>query len=132
VLAHQGRSLFDEDAIEMCGTESPGTVVDLAVQGLADSGIDSEFRQFTDLQELRELVLEDQPVIAFLWHPAGESHAVVVCDVGSETVTVMDPALGDYIDLPTDQFETLWCDLENGGMIVGSARGRGSEQKTRP
>ena len=106
----------------MCGTRSAGTVADLAVQGLTDSGIDFAFRQFSGLQELDELVRGDEPVIAFLWHPSGTAHAVVVCDIGSETIPVMDPAIGDYLELPIDHFETAWCDLQNEGMVIGIAQ----------
>jgi hypothetical protein len=34
----------------------------------------------------------------------------------------MDPAMGDYVDIPVDQFETIWRDLQNGGMVVGSSQ----------
>lgn len=124
VLAYHGRQVSDDEAAEMCRTDSAGTVADLAVQGLAEAGIDAEFRQFGSLDDLREWLLDGSPIITFLWHPAGSAHAVVVCDVSADTVTVMDPALGDCIELPIAQFEALWCDLDNGGIVIGHARWR--------
>ena len=37
----------------------------------------------------------------------------------------MDPALGDCVDLALDQFEALWCDLENGAILIGTAQDKG-------
>ncbi len=120
VLAYWGQSLSDAEAAALCRTFLRGTLLDVAVRGLADAGIDADLRQFDSTDELAELLDEGRPVIVILRHPAGGLHAVVVCDVDASVVTIMDPAVADYRTLPLSRFEDLWCRVHNEGLIVGS------------
>ncbi|MBI3945501.1 MAG: C39 family peptidase [Armatimonadetes bacterium] len=119
VLAFRGYPLSDEDASRLCQTDYEGTVIDLALSGLADAGLDADLHQFESVAELRELIADGQPVVTFLRHPSGSLHAVVVCDVTPSAVTVMDPGPGEYAMLPLSRFEDLWCRVQNEGIVVG-------------
>ena len=115
-----GIPLSAEDAAQTCDTDHEGTVVDLALAGLAESGVDSELRQFSSVAELREFLNADQPVIVILRHPQRFLHAVVVCDVGEDAVTVMDPAQGELVTIAIARFESLWLRVQNEGLVVGT------------
>ena len=45
---------------------------------------------------------------------------VVVCDVGENAVTVMDPAQGELVTIAIARFESLWCRVQNEGLVVGT------------
>lgn len=122
VLAYRGLELSEEEVVEACDTSVDGTRADMAVQGLSDAGFDVEIRQFADAEALRECLGEGQPVIAFLQHPSGQLHAVVVCEVDAEEVTYMDPARGEYRSMSIALFERHWLNMQNEAMVVGRRR----------
>lgn len=122
VLAFWGRRVSDDDAAAMCHTLAWGTVVDFALGALADAGVDADLQQFDSLDDLQDVLSSGQPVIVMLRHPGGGFHAVVACDVAIDGVTIMDPDPGDYKSIPRHEFETLWCRVQNEGLLVGSRR----------
>ena len=123
VLAYHGREIGDGEAAEMCNLGHAGAVAELAVDGLTDAGIDFSIRQFAEIGELGEELDDSGPVIAFVGHPSGSPHAVVVCDVDEDAVTFMDPAFGEYTTLSTAEFESAWQQVEHEAMTIGRATG---------
>ena len=117
-LLFLGRSIPQEEAEDACGTGSRGTVVDVALDGLAGAGMDAELRQFASIDDLLGELSDGQPVIALIRHPSGSLHAVVVCDVTDDTVTIMDPGKGAYEGVPRQQFEDYRCRIQNEGLLV--------------
>jgi ABC-type bacteriocin/lantibiotic exporter with double-glycine peptidase domain len=120
VLSYAGTQVSDEEAAELCDADPTGSVADLAVHGLVDAGIDARLRQFDELADLCDLLEDAQPVIVLLRHPSGQAHAVVLCEVRPESVIVMDPARGDYVEIARDDFERMWGELESLSVIIGS------------
>lgn len=121
VLAYHGYAISDDEAATVCRSGRGGAAAELAVDGLVEWGLDAELRQFDNVGDLGDAVEDGQPVVAILQHPAGGTHAVVVCEVAADTVTVMDPDLGDYVQLPTRRFEALWRPVQGDALLVGRA-----------
>ncbi len=121
VLAYRGFRLSHDDVAEMCRTQKTGSAAELAVDGLIEAGIDAELHQFDGMVELQAALEDGRPVVAILQHLSGGTHAVVVCEISADTVTVMDPALGDYVELPVQRFEAFWAPIQSEGMLIGKA-----------
>lgn len=108
VLRYYGHAAEYRDVRAWCHSTPSGSDPDLAVQGLADAAVDAQLLQCSSEEELRELIEDGVPPIAALALGNGYYHTVVVCGVGENSVTVMDPMAGDYIDVPLSEFLMAW------------------------
>jgi ABC-type bacteriocin/lantibiotic exporter with double-glycine peptidase domain len=108
-----------------CHTSRTGCDADLASQGLIEAGIDAHVEQST-LEDLAELIERGLPPIIMLDESGSWYHAVVVCDVDSARVVVMDPRIGDYHTLSVDELEAVWLPGHSDLLQIG-----GSPQETK-
>lgn len=122
VLAYHGRRVTSRDAADMCRTHEAGSGVVHALDALVDAGLDADLLQFDSVDDLTDLVTDGRPVIALLRHRGGGYHAVVVCGVTQDAVTIMDPAPGEYVTMPISQFMDMWSPLQSEGILVGARR----------
>jgi hypothetical protein len=97
-----------------CGQTTRGCVLDLAIDGLRDAGFDvDELTRGAD-EEVASMVTDADdplPAIVTLQDPRSTlamDHAVVVTDVRTGFVEVMDPALGSIRRVEPGLFWSQW------------------------
>lgn len=122
VLQFLGYPATHEEVRRWCHTRPEGSEADLAVQGLGEAGFDAVLVQCTFLAELEERVLEEQPPIVVLAEGEGWYHCVVVCGVDPAALTVMDPRVGIYVEIPTDEFLTAWTPLSADTLLISGRK----------
>lgn len=62
------------------------------------------------LDELKELIKNEIPVIVSLKFPEHPNHTVVVTEVTDEFITVHDPERGENMQIDTDRFLGAWSE----------------------
>jgi hypothetical protein len=113
-----------EEAIEACRLGNRGANVEIAAEGLREAGWDVEPIRHFDERELERALEDGQPpiVVVALGGAEDMAHAVVLCSIASDSVTVMDPSVGEYVTLPRVQLgglgfdESVYGTLQIGGM----------------
>jgi len=120
---HGENAITYEDVFEACCLDSKGAVVDLAIQGLQEAGWDLGILTYQDLASIKELVDIGDPVVvirAVIQQGSNSlGHAVVVCALDDSSITVMDPAVGDYITLALADNDLLETEIIQGFTIAG-------------
>jgi ABC-type bacteriocin/lantibiotic exporter with double-glycine peptidase domain len=123
VLRYQGQGVSYEELEEACLLDELGAVDELAMQGLREAGWDVELLQDPTLNELEASFDEDRPVIALLALGAVGTqvllHAVVLCGLEGEVLTVMDPLVGEYVDLTITEVRQIIAPGFNGMRVAG-------------
>lgn len=123
VLRYQGQAVSYEAVEEACLLDELGAVDELAMQGLREAGWDVELLQDPSLEELGASLEEDRPIIALLALGSVGSqvllHAVVLCGLDEAHLTVMDPLVGEYIELPLAEVRRLLAPGFNGLRVAG-------------
>jgi len=121
VLLFLGYAVTHREVYGWCHATPSGSDSDMAVQGLMDHGFDAELLQVDSLDTLAEYVEEGRPPIVVLVQPGGGIHAVVVCGLTREGVSVMDPAFGRLMTIPQHDFLQAWRRLDGESLLVGAA-----------
>ena len=108
VLNFKGRVVSFEDVLEACDLDPEGANPVLSAAGLADAGFDIDPLEEPTIERIRRALDDHEPLIATL--PVGSvddnvyAHAVVVCDLRAEQLVVMDPAVGEYVEIEVTRF----------------------------
>jgi hypothetical protein len=89
-----------DEIIAACHLDSRGAVQELALQGLREAGWDVETISRFDPDETSAALADGRPLIIGLTRSQRLAHAVVVCAIDTRNVTVMDPAEGEYVEIP--------------------------------
>jgi ABC-type bacteriocin/lantibiotic exporter with double-glycine peptidase domain len=125
VLTYQGYQVSFDAIREMCSLDRKGANIEVAMLGLSRADWDLRVVEPIEPATLMEALDEDQPVIVtlsteeMLFEEA--AHAVVVCGLDGESVTVMDPAAGDYREMPVTEFVEAVVRAAQPGFWVGGA-----------
>ena len=124
VLTFQGNTVDYEEVVAACRLDWRGAVLELAIQSLREAGWDVEVVSELDMEQVRAALAEDRPLIASMLpeEAVGDlvTHAIVICGLSDETITVMDPLLGDYVSLPlAEAAEELHLRFSRGLFIAG-------------
>ncbi len=113
LLSHFGKDYSEKELALLCNsTIEHGTDHANLIQVTKDLGFDVESESSATIDELRELVKKDIPVIVGWWS-VDDDHYSVVYDVDDEFVYLVDPE----IDEPTrkiaiHEFEKIWFDFD--------------------
>jgi hypothetical protein len=103
VLRHQGHDVELDEIVALCRLGPFGALQDRAAQSLREAGWDVELVDEFDVEAVKAAIEEGRPLVVSLdLGRVGEAefaHAVVICDIGRDTVVVMDPWYGDYREL---------------------------------
>jgi hypothetical protein len=127
VLTFEGFDVAYEDILEACRMDERGAVLELAIQGLAEAGWDVEFTRTLDLQSISEHLSEERPLIAVLeeggLRQSRLAHSVVICDFMEAELVAMDPAVGEYVNVPLQDARDIHLEYR-GGFFIGQGRGQ--------
>lgn len=127
ILAYNGFH-YRQDVLsaEVGATYANGTNYKAIVASLQKRDIGAEFREDMSLDELKDYLASDQPVICMIqaWNDKegfdyasgwDDGHYVIAIGYDDEKIYFMDPSiLGNYAYLTNDEFEARWHD-ESGG-----------------
>jgi ABC-type bacteriocin/lantibiotic exporter with double-glycine peptidase domain len=121
VLRYQELPVELDDIIAACRLDSRGAVQEIALQGLRDEGWEVESLTSFDAADVAAELAEGRPLIISLARHERVAHAVVVCAIEGQVVTVMDPLEGGYVQMPLA--EVLWQLEEglSGGFFIAGA-----------
>jgi hypothetical protein len=110
-----------EDLAQACGLSSAGTVQERAIQGLCESEFDVEVLADFNREMIADLIADERPPILTLELRPGlpQGHAVVICDLQGDMLTVMDPAFGEYRDLQWSEILPLVGRGITGVVLIG-------------
>lgn len=122
VLSGFGLELTEERLRELCDcTPLFGTDAMRAVEAARGLGFAGTAKYTLQYEELRRVVAGGLHPIAYLSLEAiggtEESHAVVVIEVGDQTVTVYDPLHGER-RISQQSFSTAWAARRNIAILV--------------
>ena len=125
VLQYVGQSVSYDEIEVACRLGRYGALDDLAIQGLMEAGWDVEVVQQFDPEFLRAAIEDERPLILTLTtgHAGlhGFAHAVVLCDLTEDMLTVMDPLYGDYRTLAFAEASVRFAAGFRGFFICGTA-----------
>ena len=124
VLTFEGYAVDYEEVAAACLLDNRGAVLELTGLGLQEAGWDVEILAEFDLERVKTALDEERPLVAALRiEPLGGepmAHAVVICGLTEDTLTVMDPLAGDYVALPLHEIvKDLPVRFKGGFFITG-------------
>jgi len=125
VLAYRGKKHTERQIATICQTLPPfGTQPEMVEEGLAQLGYHCRWFEGATIEKLRELILNDWPIIIFVYaadlhHGGSGLHAVVLVEVGKRKVIVLDPIAKQATQIDIKPFETMWTNFGNQGMVIG-------------
>jgi ABC-type bacteriocin/lantibiotic exporter with double-glycine peptidase domain len=116
LLDHYGREYSEEELSELCdATADKGTNHSGLVKAVREIGEDPLVKDGATVEELRELVEKEIPVIVGWYSAYGEpdDHYSVVYDVTDTHISMMDPERDEgTVSMPIEEFEKVWYDFE--------------------
>jgi hypothetical protein len=121
VLLFRGVVVEYEDIAEACGLSSAGTVQERAIQGLCENEFEVEVLTEFDRETIADAIAEERPPILTLEMRPGvaQGHAVVICDLEGDVLTVIDPAFGEYRQLRWSEILPLVGRGITGVVLIG-------------
>ncbi len=125
VLTYHGYEVDLDDLIDLCEVGRFGACQEVALQALSDAEWDVEVLSKWDRRLVSEALADDRPVIMSLLlgqvgpHPL--AHAVVVCGLDDQSITVMDPLQSDYATLDLATVEMFLGDGIIGAFILAGS-----------
>ena len=119
VLQFAGRDVTFEEVLEVVAIDADGSNPVLSVYALEEVGWNLDFMGAPTPEEIEHSIAEGQPIIANLQIAVRQGrnycHAIVICDKVGDNLVVMDPAVGDYVEMPLERF---MAEVEDG--LVGA------------
>lgn len=115
LLSHYGKDFTERELGELCGsTFEIGTTHQGLVDALVHLGLNPLAKEDATIDELRELVHQEIPVIVG-WYKVDEDHYSVVYDIDGTTVSMMDPEeASGRMQMTIEEFEKVWHDFDSG------------------
>jgi ABC-type bacteriocin/lantibiotic exporter with double-glycine peptidase domain len=125
VLTYEGYAIAYEEILRACLLGPRGALLELAAQGLREAEWDIEVVTEFDLDALRTALADERPMVAafFMGESGGEAyaHAVVVCGLDDEAISVMDPETGEYVRISIERFVRGDGRRFEQGLFIGGA-----------
>lgn len=92
---------------EFCGCSESGITIKGIIEGASRMGLKGNGYKSTnrDISALKEI---SSPIIAHIKNSYGVLHYVVIYKVSNTHITIMDPAIGDYIKMSYTEFSEQW------------------------
>ena len=123
VLTYAGNAIEYEEIEAACALDPLGAAPEVALQALADAGWDIEVQQEVSVEVIHAALEDERAPILILPVPGVDTtrfaHAVVACGLSEGVLTVMDPQMGDYRELPVATLEQMLLASEVSGFLIG-------------
>jgi ABC-type bacteriocin/lantibiotic exporter with double-glycine peptidase domain len=116
VLLHHGLDVQEEVLCKLIDIQHYGAELYQIVGAARALGFDAQQVEFKDLDEVRNHLKNDLPIICDVqsWTKAGSGHYVVLTEEKDGKAEVMDPNTpGNWRSMPMKEFEDRWWDGDN-------------------
>src|SRR4029453_19164573 len=94
----------------------------MAIDGVRDLGWDIEYVTDFDVEVLRAALEDERPLITSVHSgQVGEvafGHAVILCGLDADHAVVMDPLVGDYVQVPVLALSSVAGHRFRGGFFI--------------
>ena len=103
---------------ELCKCDEEGTKPSNAIFAVKHYGFEKSFIAYLDsIEELTEELSNGLYPIVYLRFSAQNSHAVVVVNISSDFVSVLDPEIGER-DFEIGEFTEIWFDARGTTILI--------------
>ncbi len=124
VLHYLGADFSENEISVACKTTPRGTDQDDAAEGIVSLGFNAIKLEAITFEGITRFIRQNQPVIVLLsvkHLPYGSQmgmHAVVVNGFSTNTVSFIDPARGEEIEITMDTFLQAWDERGRLGLVI--------------
>lgn len=131
VLLYHGYEVEFGEVASACRLGRYGVLQEIAVQGLREAEYDVQVAEVVDAETIRSALDGDCPLIITVetgvTEEGGFGHAVVVCDLEGDVLTVMDPLRGEYEHLSLGEALPQLGRGLSGALLISGRPARGSK-----
>lgn len=113
LMTHYGKDYSEEELAKLCfATAEKGTDHEDLVAGIEKLGHIPVVKSNATLEDLREYIKQDVPIIVGWWD-VDDDHYSVVYDIDDKNIYLMDPELDEgRRTMPLEDWEKVWYDTD--------------------